>query len=89
MRFRQACPTTITGEVQGFEFVSRRDELWTRAHALKRRYPRWASGIGTMGHKNAQMFFGVYSKWIDGESNQREKAKMAALYAEHLPTREP
>ena len=38
-----------------------------------------------MGHKNAQMFFRVYSKWIDGESNQREKAKMAALYAEHLP----
>lgn len=31
-----------------------------------------------MGHKNAQMFFRVYSKWIDGESNQREKAKMAA-----------
>ncbi|MDR7946656.1 Arm DNA-binding domain-containing protein [Achromobacter aegrifaciens] len=42
-----------------------------------------------MGHKNAQMFFRVYSKWIDGESNQREKAKMAALYAEHLPAREP
>jgi len=41
-----------------------------------------------MGHKNAQMFFRVYSKWIDGESNQREKAKMAALYADHLPARE-
>lgn len=41
-----------------------------------------------MGHKNAQMFFRVYSKWIDGESNQREKAKMAALYADHLPTEE-
>ncbi|AOU96187.1 uncharacterized protein AruCF_5296 [Achromobacter ruhlandii] len=38
-----------------------------------------------MGHTNAQMFFRVYSKWIDGESNQREKAKMAALYADHLP----
>ena len=40
-----------------------------------------------MGHKNAQMFFRVYSKWIDGESNQREKAKMTALYAEHLERR--
>lgn len=42
-----------------------------------------------MGHKNAQMFFRVYSKWIDGESNQREKAKMAALYAEHLDPSQP
>lgn len=41
-----------------------------------------------MGHKNAQMLFRVYAKWIDGESNQGGKAKMAALYAGHLPTSE-
>lgn len=41
-----------------------------------------------MSHKNAQMFFRVYFKWIDGESNHWEKAKMAALFADHLPSKE-
>ncbi|MGW8309030.1 MAG: Arm DNA-binding domain-containing protein [Achromobacter pulmonis] len=34
-----------------------------------------------MGHKNAKMFFEVYSKWIDGAANDREKAKMDAMFA--------
>lgn len=29
-----------------------------------------------MGHANAKMFFEVYSRWIDGDANTREKAKM-------------
>jgi len=41
-----------------------------------------------MSHKNARMFFRVYSKWIDGESDQGEKAKMATLFADHLPSKE-
>ncbi|ARP92011.1 hypothetical protein CAL14_18420 [Bordetella genomosp. 9] len=36
-----------------------------------------------MGHKNAKMFFEVYSKWIDGAANQREKNKMRQLVAQH------
>lgn len=32
-----------------------------------------------MGHKNAKMFFEVYSKWIDGAANQLEKDKMRSL----------
>jgi integrase len=32
-----------------------------------------------MGHKNAKMFFEVYSKWIDGAANDRERAKMDAM----------
>jgi len=31
-----------------------------------------------MGHANAKMFFEVYSRWIDGDANTREKAKMDA-----------
>lgn len=31
-----------------------------------------------MGHSNAKMFFEVYSRWIDGSANHREKAKMDA-----------
>lgn len=38
-----------------------------------------------MGHKNAKMFFEVYSKWIDGAANQREKDKMRRLVAQHQP----
>lgn len=34
-----------------------------------------------MGHKNAKMFFEVYSKWIDGSANQAEKDKMRRLLA--------
>lgn len=34
-----------------------------------------------MGHTNPRMFFEVYSKWIDGVANSREKAKMDALFA--------
>ena len=34
-----------------------------------------------MGHTNPRMFFEVYSKWIDGEASDREKAKMDALLA--------
>lgn len=34
-----------------------------------------------MGHTNPRMFFEVYSKWIDGEASDREKAKMDALFA--------
>ncbi|MFT0532223.1 tyrosine-type recombinase/integrase [Castellaniella hirudinis] len=33
-----------------------------------------------MGHTNPRMFFEVYSKWIDGEASDREKAKMDALF---------
>lgn len=32
-----------------------------------------------MGHSNAKMFFEVYSRWIDGSANNREKAKMDAF----------
>lgn len=32
-----------------------------------------------MGHTNAKMFFEVYSRWIDGNANEREKAKMDAF----------
>ncbi|MFT3815228.1 MAG: tyrosine-type recombinase/integrase [Acidovorax sp.] len=31
-----------------------------------------------MGHKNAQMLFSVYAKWIDGADRGREKAKLEA-----------
>lgn len=31
-----------------------------------------------MGHKNAQMLFGIYAKWIDGADRGREKAKLEA-----------
>lgn len=34
-----------------------------------------------MEHKNARIFFEVYSKWIDGAANDREKAKMDAIFA--------
>lgn len=33
-----------------------------------------------MGHANARMFFEVYSKWIDGSANDRERAKLDALF---------
>jgi integrase len=32
-----------------------------------------------MGHANARMFFEVYSRWIDGDASEREKAKLDAL----------
>jgi integrase len=32
-----------------------------------------------MGHTNAKMFFEVYSKWIDGVANAREKSKMDVM----------
>ncbi|MGO3125479.1 MAG: hypothetical protein ACTIKR_15760 [Advenella sp.] len=42
-----------------------------------------------MGHANAQifakMFFEVYSRWIDGDANTREKAKMDA-YLKAIPS---
>ncbi|MNR67513.1 hypothetical protein D3C85_1915570 [compost metagenome] len=38
---------------------------------------------GQMGHKNAKIFFEVYSKWIDGAPNQLEKDKMRRLVAQH------
>ncbi|CUJ68013.1 site-specific integrase [Achromobacter sp. 2789STDY5608628] len=38
-----------------------------------------------MGHKNAKMFFEIYSKWIDGAANDREKAKMDALFGSPAP----
>lgn len=34
-----------------------------------------------MGHTNPRMFFEVYSKWIDGAANEREKSKMDAMLA--------
>lgn len=33
-----------------------------------------------MGHTNPRMFFEVYSKWIDGDASEREKAKLDALF---------
>ena len=38
-----------------------------------------------MGHANAKMFFEVYSRWIDGDANTREKAKMDA-YLKAIPS---
>ena len=29
-----------------------------------------------MGHKNSQMFFKIYSKWLDSEDDWREVAKL-------------
>lgn len=37
-----------------------------------------------MGHANAKMFFEVYSRWIDGDANTREKAKMDAFLETEL-----
>jgi integrase len=37
-----------------------------------------------MGHRNAKMFFEVYSKWIDGAANEREKSKMDVMLAARL-----
>jgi len=37
-----------------------------------------------MGHANGKMFFEVYSRWIDGDANIRERAKMDA-YLEASP----
>ncbi len=37
-----------------------------------------------MGHKNARMFFEVYSKWIDGAGNEREKSKMDDMLAARM-----
>jgi integrase len=37
-----------------------------------------------MGPKNAKMFFEVYSKWIDGAANEREKSKMDDMLAARL-----
>ena len=34
-----------------------------------------------MGHVDPQMFFRVYSKWMDGEASDREKAKLDALFS--------
>lgn len=34
-----------------------------------------------MGHVDPQMFFRVYSKWMDGEASDREKSKLDALFA--------
>lgn len=34
-----------------------------------------------MGHTDTRMFFEVYSKWIDGQANEREMSKLDALFA--------
>jgi integrase len=34
-----------------------------------------------MGHVDTRMFFEVYSKWINGQANEREIAKLDALFA--------
>jgi integrase len=36
-----------------------------------------------MGHVDPQMFFRVYSKWMDGEASDRERAKLDALFTAH------
>lgn len=33
-----------------------------------------------MGHTDTRMFFEVYSKWIDGQANEREMSKLDALF---------
>lgn len=35
-----------------------------------------------MGHVDPQMFFRVYSKWMDGEASDREKSKLDALFSQ-------
>lgn len=37
-----------------------------------------------MGHKNAKMLFDIYSKWIDGADQGRQRAKLAAARAPAL-----
>lgn len=34
-----------------------------------------------MGHSDTRMFFEVYSKWIEGQANEREISKLDALFA--------
>lgn len=34
-----------------------------------------------MGHTDTRMFFEVYSKWIDGQANEREISKLDALFS--------
>ena len=33
-----------------------------------------------MGHIDTRMFFEVYSKWIDGQANDREISKLDAVF---------
>lgn len=35
-----------------------------------------------MGHTDTRMFFEVYSKWIDGQANEREISKLDALFSQ-------
>jgi hypothetical protein len=39
-----------------------------------------------LGHANTGMLFKVYSKWIDGSDNQRERAKLDAAFVHDLCT---
>ncbi len=39
-----------------------------------------------LGHANTGMLFKVYSKWIDGADNQRERAKLDAAFVHDLCT---
>lgn len=39
-----------------------------------------------LGHANTGMLFRVYSKWIDGSDNQRERAKLDAAFVDDLCT---
>jgi integrase len=42
--------------------------------------PAWISR--QMGHKNSQMFFTVYSKWIDGADKGKERSKIDTLFTQ-------
>jgi len=35
--------------------------------------------LETNGQANAKMFFEIYSRWVDGDANTHEKAKMDAF----------
>ena len=62
---------------------------WRRPYNTRHTYATSALAAGVnpayisrqMGHKNAQMLFKVYAKWIDGADRGREKAKLEALLA--------
>src|SRR5450631_92128 len=41
-----------------------------------------------LGHANTGMLFKVYSKWIDGANNERERAKLDAAFVHDLCTAE-
>ena len=41
-----------------------------------------------LGHANTGMLFKVYSKWIDGADNERERAKLDAVFVHSLCTPE-